>query len=95
MWQTLLNGSLDVPSCQDVNFSDQLETELNATTPLSLSTTPLSPVSKLVSDKATPSSKFTDVIHEVFKVNLYYNRCCRDCEAMPSVGEFFQEFACF
>lgn len=57
MWQILQNG--DIPSCQDVNFSDQLETEMNSATPsVGLATTPMSPAAKLFSDKATPSSKF-------------------------------------
>lgn len=57
LWLNLQNGSSDIPSCQDVNFSDQLETEMNPITPsISLSSTPVSPASKLVSDKATPSN---------------------------------------
>ncbi|XP_050730623.1 retinoblastoma-like protein 1 [Eriocheir sinensis] len=53
LWQILQNG--DIPSCQDVNFSDQLETEMNSTTPsVGLATTPMSPAAKLFSDKATP-----------------------------------------
>ncbi|XP_045109253.1 retinoblastoma-like protein 1 isoform X2 [Portunus trituberculatus] len=55
LWQILQNSNMDIPSCQDVNFSDQLETEMNSTTPsVGLATTPMSPATKLVNDKATP-----------------------------------------
>ena len=58
LWQILQNSNMDIPSCQDVNFSDQLETEMNSATPsVGLATTPMSPATKLVNDKATPISK--------------------------------------
>ncbi|KAK4301850.1 hypothetical protein Pmani_026025 [Petrolisthes manimaculis] len=57
LWQIIKNSNQDIPSCQDVNFSDQLETEMNpATHSMSLLSTPLSPASKLVNDKATPNN---------------------------------------
>lgn len=57
LWQILHPGNLDVPSCQDVNFSDQLETEMNPITPsISLSSNPMSPLPKLVTDKGTPNN---------------------------------------
>lgn len=64
LWQIIKNKKdQDIPSCQDVNFSDQLETEMNpATHSMGLLSTPLSPASKLVNDKATPSSKYYNVV---------------------------------
>ncbi|KAG7174815.1 retinoblastoma 1-like [Homarus americanus] len=57
LWQIIQSGNMDIPSCQDVNFSDQLETEMNPVTPsISLSLNPMSPASKLVNDKATPNN---------------------------------------
>lgn len=59
LWQIIQNGQV-IPSCQDVNFADQLETEMNPATPsINLSSTLMSPALKLVNDKATPSSKYT------------------------------------
>ncbi|KAK8737181.1 hypothetical protein OTU49_004828 [Cherax quadricarinatus] len=45
---------MNIPSCQDVNFSDQLETEINpaVTSSITLGSNPVSPASKLVNDKA-------------------------------------------
>lgn len=62
---------MDIPSCQDVNFSDQLETEMNSDTPsLGLATTPMSPAVKLVSDKATPISKLNVYTSAVISLML-------------------------
>ncbi|XP_027226820.2 retinoblastoma-like protein 1 [Penaeus vannamei] len=56
LWQIIQNGQV-IPSCQDVNFADQLETEMNPATPsINVSSTLMSPALKLVNDKATPSS---------------------------------------
>lgn len=54
LWQILLPGNMNIPSCQDVNFSDQLETEINpaVTSSITLGSNPVSPASKLVNDKA-------------------------------------------
>ncbi|KAK7075859.1 Retinoblastoma-like protein 1 [Halocaridina rubra] len=51
LWHTLQNENQGIPSCQDVNFSDQLETEMTSTNPSVL----MSPASKLVTDK-TPGN---------------------------------------
>lgn len=58
LWQIIKYNNQDIPSCQDVNFSDQLETEMNPTTHSMGLLSTLSPASKLVNDKATPSSKY-------------------------------------
>lgn len=65
LWQIIQNGQV-IPSCQDVNFADQLETEMNPATPsINVSSTLMSPALKLVNDKATPSSKYTSTLRHI------------------------------
>ncbi|XP_076033426.1 retinoblastoma-like protein 1 [Oratosquilla oratoria] len=52
LWHSFKKDNQGVPPCQDVNFSDQLESDMNPATPACR----MSPASKcLVSDRSTPS----------------------------------------
>ncbi|XP_064097871.1 retinoblastoma-like protein 1 [Macrobrachium nipponense] len=56
LWRNFQGGNQDMPSCQDVNFSDQLETEMTSATPMGITSALMSPALKLVSDKTTPAN---------------------------------------